>query len=73
MSTALGPPDAGSANGLESWVEWTMAVGCMGGGMMLGADCLPGLAARAVTWGLSAQDLFGLELRELLLLVDSGG
>ena len=43
-----------------------------GGGVTLGADCLPGLAARAVTWGLSAQDLFGLELHELLLLVEPG-
>ena len=71
-STALGPPFAGSANGIVSWAERAVAAGCLCGGVMLGAVRLPGLAARAVAHGLSAQDLFGLELHELLLLVEPG-
>ena len=58
---------------MGSWVEQAVATGCAGGSMMLmiSADHLPGLAARAVTWGLSAQDLFCPELRELLLVEPS--
>ena len=70
VSTVLGPPFAGSENGTESWAEWAVAAGCSCGGTTLGADRLPGLAARAVAWGLSAWDLVGLELHELLLLVE---
>ena len=62
----------GSSNRIESWAEQAMAADCSCGGTMLGADHFPGLAARAVAWGLSAQDLCGLELRELLLLVECG-
>ena len=68
----LGPPFAGSANWIESWAGRAVAVGCSSGSVTLGADHLPGLVARAVTQGLSAWDLFGLELRELLLLVEPG-
>ena len=49
-----------------------MAAGCSCGGTTLGVIYLPGLVAGAVAWGLSAQDLFGLELHELLLLVEPG-